>query len=341
MRPIVIALLILFVGSAEARAASGGKGGPAPGSTGGGVGPGGGGPSSAGQADIRGQLREGEGAEKWWSVGAGWETHALFWQNNLDGAGASKLFNYGSLFAGATFLDYNHVSVNFAFYWRFLADEGESGMRLDDVTLVYVRTIPLGYDLTLQPRLTVALPTSFEASKIGLIVAPTVGVQLNWQPRPDVFAAIRPFATHYFDRYSVAEGGSANSSNRLGVLMFGEYTLPVLEEMSRPISVGADVYAAWYWNFEVQGSASPNMSLPRPTADATFPTQPPHQRYGGELYARYTFPTFYDVRSDIRVALADGDSSLGYNSLLHDGVSHLYLSYFKTAEIYGALTARY
>ena len=73
----------------------------------------------------------------------------------------------------------------------------------------------------------------------------------------------------------------------------------------------------------------------------TYKGQPTSQRYGGEVFARYTFPSFYGVKSDIKVAFADGDSALGYNSLLHDGVAHLYLDYFKTAEFYAALTVRY
>ena len=81
--------------------------------------------------------------------------------------------------------------------------------------------------------------------------------------------------------------------------------------------------------------------MPGATEDAQYRSQAPQQRYGGEIFVRYTFKSFYGFKPDIKLALADGDSALGYNSLLHDGVSHLYLSYFKTAEVYGALNIRY
>ena len=42
------------------------------------------------------------------------------------------------------------------------------------------------------------------------------------------------------------------------------------------------------------------------------------------------------------LAFANGDPTLGFNSVLHDGVAHYYSVYWRhTSEFYGALSARY
>jgi hypothetical protein len=65
------------------------------------------------------------------------------------------------------------------------------------------------------------------------------------------------------------------------------------------------------------------------------------QSYGGEIFVRYVMPEVSGFKSDFTLALAQGDPSLGYPSVLHDGVVHPYLLYRDTAEVYFALEGRY
>ena len=52
-------------------------------------------------------------------------------------------------------------------------------------------------------------------------------------------------------------------------------------------------------------------------------------------------PEVSGVRADLHVAVAEGDPALGYNSLLHDGVSHTYLYFRESSEFYASLSLRY
>ena len=70
-------------------------------------------------------------------------------------------------------------------------------------------------------------------------------------------------------------------------------------------------------------------------------SQPWQQSYGGEIFVRYVMPDLSGFKSDLTVALANGDPSLGYPSVLHDGVVHPYLLYYNSAEVYFALEGRY
>ena len=52
-------------------------------------------------------------------------------------------------------------------------------------------------------------------------------------------------------------------------------------------------------------------------------------------------PTFSGVKSDISLAYAQGDPTIGYTNFLHDGVGHAYLGYRQTSEVYASLGMRY
>jgi len=41
------------------------------------------------------------------------------------------------------------------------------------------------------------------------------------------------------------------------------------------------------------------------------------------------------------VAYAQGDPTIGYSSVLHDGVGHAYLGFYNTSEVYASLGVRY
>jgi hypothetical protein len=52
-------------------------------------------------------------------------------------------------------------------------------------------------------------------------------------------------------------------------------------------------------------------------------------------------PTLFGVRSDILVAYADGDPTIGSVSVLHDGVGHFYGFFRDSSELYAAISASY
>jgi hypothetical protein len=78
------------------------------------------------------------------------------------------------------------------------------------------------------------------------------------------------------------------------------------------------------------------------TPDPQFGTsQPVQQSYGGDVFVRYVLPDLSGFRSDIALTLANGDPTLGYPSVLNDGIQHPYLLYYDTAEVYLALEGEY
>ena len=78
------------------------------------------------------------------------------------------------------------------------------------------------------------------------------------------------------------------------------------------------------------------------TADGHFTTQPAQQVYCDEIFARYALPPWRGFKAAAQVAFAQGDSTLGCTSVLHDGVTHLYPVFWRlNSEVYGALSLRY
>jgi hypothetical protein len=75
--------------------------------------------------------------------------------------------------------------------------------------------------------------------------------------------------------------------------------------------------------------------------DPQFNGQPVQQAYGGEVFLRYSPPPFARIHTDISAAYAQGDPTLGYTSILHDGVSHIYPFWRQTSEFYFTIAARY
>jgi hypothetical protein len=111
--------------------------------------------------------------------------------------------------------------------------------------------------------------------------------------------------------------------------------------------VGLSLYTAWTWYYNI-GTGNLNGSgvntseaMNGIVQDPTFANQPIQQSYGGEVFVRYELPTFTGIKSDISVAYAQGDPTIGYTSLLHDGVGHAYLGYRQTSEVYASLGLRY
>jgi hypothetical protein len=356
MRFLSIGLGIAIVLAASAASAAGGVGGK--GDTGGkgGNGPGvpdTGGPSggdkgsSAGvdtsQAQFGGASAEhaatGEKpAEKPWEVTGVFETHRLIRQEDLNGSGAVKTFNV--LFAVGRYdiTDRDRVQVSAGGYQYFLADTGESGFRADDISLAYTRLVPLPAEFKLRVTPGATIPISFDSQLASNITSPSLQLRLT-RTFGDFTVDARVTGRAYIDRYTTAAEIGANGSTasgqtnpkwRLGGTISGEYSMP----FHHPLSAGVALIDSYIWYYDVGQCQA--------VQDPQFGNQPMQQSYGGEVFVRYQMPNVGGMKSDITLALANGDPSLGYPSVMHDtGVVHPYFFYRDTAEFYAALSASY
>jgi hypothetical protein len=325
--------------AAETKGETGGKGGNSPGVTSS--------PSNAGDVVSTDATSRSTGnpdqttrkveQAKPWEVGASWETHRMIRQDDLEGFGAQKVFNVFGLYARYDLTEHDRIGVRDFFQQEFIADQGETGLRSGDVTVTYTRTVPLPRQFTFSATGALSAPTSFESQKSSLITAPTVILQLDKRIGKYVGLSARAVGGVFLSKYAEAEGGQPNAKWRLSGTLEAEVTMPFHE----PLSVGADIATGYVWLYNVQ-SGAPGVVGNGVTQDSQFPNgQPIQQSYGGELFVRYLLPNLAGIKSDISLALADGDPSLGYNSVLHDGVSQYYLFFRQTAEVYGTINLRY
>lgn len=286
--------------------------------------------SWGGLLDLRRGIPAGR---KYWEVGGAWESHALLTQTDLEGAGSQRYFHYFYLYAFADLTARNRISVRGGAYERFLADQGESGWRLSDVSISYTRRIDLPWELELRLRGTITLPTSYSSQKItGQISAPTLTLLLDRKFGKYLSVDLRVFGTYYWNQYTTAAGGNPNSIVSFGGLLSAEFEMP----FHPALSVGGELYTEYYLFYDANGATQYGT-----VTDSQFPTQPLQQIYGGELFARYTFPHFYGVKADLSVAYAQGDPSMGYTSINHDGLAHVYPYWRLNSEVYGVLTLAY
>jgi len=349
---IAIAML-LAAGTASAAGGTGGRG-----ETGnkGGTGPGS--ATTAGQGDVAptvatdtqasggraspDKLLEDRGEAKPWELGANWETHRLIRQEDIGGAGASKVFNLVFFSGRYDITDKDRVSVSWGLYQRFLADDGETGFRGTDITVAYTRLVPLPEKFVLRVTPSTTIPVSFYSQLASSITSPGLSLTLS-RKFGDLNLDARVSGTYFIVHYTTAgdsnAGGSPNAKARLGGSLTAEYSMP----FHRALSVGASLIDSYYWYYNPGGGCISAVQCQQGTVtDSQFPTgQTMQQSYGGEIFARYLMPTLMGFKSDVTIALANGDPSLGYPGALHDGVVHPYLFYRQTAEVYGALSLRY
>jgi hypothetical protein len=284
--------------------------------------------------------------QKPWEVEAAVEGHHLWRQNDLSGAAQDKNLLFYSFLGRYQFTKFDQVQAYFGFYERFLADPNETGLRLDDMFLSYWRLIPLPEEVELRLNARVGIPTSFLSQKASLIAAPSIGARITRVFIEDLVVNLRVRGTYNWYKYSTAEGGNANQSFSFSVSADAEYQMPFYH----PLSAGAELYNAYHWYYGIpnQGPAlgsNPgfaNNMFPGAIQDPTFGTaQPIQQTYGGDIFVRYTFPEWNGLRTDFEVAVAEGDPTLGYDNRLHDGASHVYLGFRRSAEVFGVFTAVY
>jgi hypothetical protein len=336
------AALGLLVGMLSARTAMAAGGGPGGGGTAasGAFSASGGGPGAANPDVVAEDARD----TKPWQVVGLWESHRVIRQ--AESAGASKQFNVFGLEGRYDITAYDRVRVRMYLYERFLSDSGETGLRFDDIILQYTRRIPLPQEFTLRPSLWVTAPTSFVSQKEGMITAPRAILDLEKKFGPYVTASVRTHGGAYIAKYRTAgdsndpaSGGNPNKKYDLRFAADVEVAMP----FHTPLSIGIDVATGYAWYYEPNTTNDPNPSVQQNgvAGDAQFSQQPIQQTYAGEIFVRYALPRLFGVQSDLLVAFANGDPSLGSVSVLHDGVGHLYFGYRQTAEVYGTLTLRY
>src|SRR4051794_13740857 len=181
MRKILLVAAVSAAGLLVAGVASaaGGKNGPTGGggasggaSFGGGKSATGGGGAGLNDTEAEGQSADQPKAAKKWQIYGVFETHRLVRQSDLGGDAPNKTFNFGYLYPSYDITPRDRVSIRAGFYQRFVADQGETGIRLDDTVFAYTRFIPLPEEIMLRVGGWVTAPTSFDSKKAGIVTVP-------------------------------------------------------------------------------------------------------------------------------------------------------------------------
>lgn len=288
---------------------------------------------------------------KIWEVAGGYEYHRLWRRNDLGGAAVNSDVNVFSIAGTLEPTPLDRFRLRGFLYERFLADEGETGVRTDDLILSYTRTIPIKHrkiepkddgKVSIKPGAWLTAPTSFASKKASIVTVPRVYVSAEKTFFGFLHVEPRLSGDWYFVRYRTYEGGATpNTKARLGGGLNVEANVP----QHKPLTFGLDFGTAYYWYYDAYGIQAMNSqrdpAFPGVVQDATYTSQPIQQTYGGEIYARYDLPAYKDVHADITLAAANGDPTLGYTSAIHEGARFFYLGYRQTAELYGALSVRY
>ena len=277
-------------------------------------------------------------SRKWWTVEATAEYHRLVRQSDLQGDAVNKSFDYYLLGAQFDPTDRDRIVVRGGMYERMIADQGETGLRLDDVIVGYTRLFPLPQKIDLRVQARTSIPVSFESKLSGVITAPRLAVSVERQFGVVTLSGLS-YLEGYVQRYKESQGGNPNERLRLAALVEADVAMP----FHKRLSFGVDFYEASTWYYEPGGSTpSGAQSFYGTTIDNQFPGgQPVAQVYGGEIFARYRLPELFGAITDLQVAYANGDPVLGYQSSLHDGVTHFNAFYRHVAEVYFALNAHY
>lgn len=289
---------------------------------------------SARESDVVREYPGNAPPTKPWEVGVGWEFHHLIRQEDLGGAGVNKNLNYFSAYARWDITENNRLSIRGGLYERFIADAGESGVRADDVSATYTRRVPLPRAVTLRIATSLSAPTSFASQKAGLITAPRLSLQAD---RKFGYVTVdgRIVGQGFLCKYASAEGGSPNPKFLVAGVLTGGVSIPYLNALS----VGLSLTTGYVSFYDVANAYVGSVSAPVVTV--AQPGQAMQQHYGGEVYLRYALPATHGFKGDVTVALAQGDPTLGYTSVLHDGAQHVMPFYRQTAEVYALVGGRY
>jgi len=126
-------------------------------------------------------------------------------------------------------------------------------------------------------------------------------------------------------------GGAPTSVFGTGFAGDAELHMPFHDPLTFALGAGT----GYGWSHTVPGQNPA-------TADPYFPnTQPVQQSYGFEASFRYALPALLGVKTDVTLGYGDGGPGVGYSSVLHDGVGHLYLGFRTASDIFLSLSAAY
>jgi hypothetical protein len=273
-----------------------------------------------------------------WTLGAVFEAQRLINQEDLMGQGRNKFMNFLYLFGGYGITQFDRVQFRTGIYSRYLADSGETGLRMDDFEPMYQRIVPLPQKVTLRANASVILPLSYESQKLqGLLFAPRLLAQLD--RRFGTFNLTwRGSSTYWINRYTTRAGGDANPYLSLSTSLNGEFAMPFHESWS----IGTYLVAGAIFLHDPTNPNDPNVQRTGAVNDRFYgESQPVVNTYGFELFTRYIFPELNGVKSDFTFGYSNGDYPLGFMRMNRDGVNRLYGFFRTNAAFYAELGVRY
>ncbi len=300
--------------------------------------------TAGGENALQSRLDAQEG-NKIWSIAASMEMHAAFVQTEPDDGRAApdKFYNFFNIHPQVYITPYDQVRADFGAYEHFIADPGESGLRLADISARYTRFIPLfagennpspstppSRGVLLKLAVSATAPTSYLSQLHGVITVPRLRVYLERAFLDEsLFVTANAFGEYYVDKYRTSAGGGSNALSRYAAQLTADYFFP----FAKQLSVGALLASSWTYYYGVDGTPTPQGTV----ADSQFTSQPVQQIYSAEVDAEYAFPSFKGIRTSAALTYAAGD-----NTVLHDGVQHIYYGFYRrSSELYATLTARY
>lgn len=214
--------------------------------------------------------------DKRWQLGGELQYRTLV-VRDTDPANDQRLFY--RLQAGYEPVDDLILSARAGVVQRFVAEEGESGLRLEDASLSAllqqsVGLESLGWDrqLTLAHRLRVYLPTSFNSQQEDLLFAAELSSRARVRLTGQLFAGVRGLVQYHAHTYAEQAGLAGATQPRFVVdgLAFTEYS-PLVSPRYGTLTVGGDIYVNQTFDYPSRDPASiPAGDLPQGTlADNT------------------------------------------------------------------------
>ncbi len=335
----------------------GGKGKPSSSTPG--SGPSGGGEGSSGSTDVglgSDRPTSGVGAIKpvwapWFDLSLLGEYHHIIANYTGQNVANENLQSY-LITAAFNPSPYDRFIIRYGILVPSLKEIGEPAVRSDDITIAYTRLIPLPGKVNLRIIPRVDFGTAYlDVAHGGTIASPRLSISLERTFGPVTLYAIG-LGQYYFDKYTTygstgsyntdpnGMGGNETPKGRIATVLEASLAMP----FHKPLVVGVSGYFAATWN-NVAGCEPVTLSGYMPSCQASSdplsPTQPVENSFGGEAFIRYSFPTVGGVGFDLTGALANGDPTLGYQGLLHDGVARMNFGYNKVSEVYFSLNVKY
>jgi hypothetical protein len=275
--------------------------------------------------------------KKAWTVGGVFETHRMIRQDDLQGQARSRAMNFLYLFGGYGLSNYDRIQFRTGVFQRFIGDQGETGIRMDDFEPMYTRIIPLPWKLTARTSGSVILPTSYESQRADLYCAPRILTQLD-RRFGTLNITFRNSNAVWLHKYKASPGGDALPLFSISGSLNAEYAMPFHEQLS----VGIIGFSGATFNHDPTNGDDPNVKRFGAVNDPQYGnTQPVQNSYGGEVYVRYILPEVTGVKSDFTIGYANGDYAVGYMRGNRDGVNRVYGFWRTNAEVYAELGIRY